>query len=126
MTEFKSLQPDLSVEHELFCKAARPSYGVVFNLDTGVFETLGDSYRGYAEVLNNMFAGWILSQRIRNLQNIVVGTYFRLNDQASKGKTYVVYQINDDHFKLRSLDGVRYCRSWRIDAYFNKQVGEGY
>ena len=47
-----------------------------------------------------------------------VGDYILTNDDASDGKVYVVEKNHmNEHFKIRSKDGFRYCRIWRIERH---------
>jgi len=47
-----------------------------------------------------------------------VGDSIIVNDEASSGRIYVIEKNHDnEYFKIRSKDGFRYCRMWRIERH---------
>lgn len=114
---FTLIQPVVAEEQQKFCKIARPEYGTIFNLDSGEFEPITQCFEKDAVKFNNMFSGWLLRVRSEALSSLVVGDYVKLNDEASVGKVYKITEINGDHYKVKSEDGTRFCRSWRLHAY---------
>ena len=47
-----------------------------------------------------------------------VGDSIIVNDEASSGRIYVIEKNHDnEYFKIRSKDGFRYCRMWRIKRH---------
>ena len=57
-----------------------------------------------------------------------IGDSIVTNDDASDGKVYAVEKNHfNEHFKIRSKDGFRYCRLWRIDRHAtDKEIAQGY
>lgn len=47
-----------------------------------------------------------------------VGDSIIVNDEASSWRIYVIEKNHDnEYFKIRSKDGFRYCRMWRIERH---------
>lgn len=44
-----------------------------------------------------------------------VGDKVELNDPASNGVVYEIIIKRGDYYKLKSENGVRFCREWRIE-----------
>lgn len=44
-----------------------------------------------------------------------VGDFIVCNDPASNGKAYEVVIQHGEHYKIKSKDGIRFCREWRIE-----------
>ncbi len=59
----------------------------------------------------------------RRANNIFeVGDYILTNDDASDGKVYEIEKNHfNEHFKIRSKDGFRYCRIWRIERHATEE-----
>lgn len=43
------------------------------------------------------------------------------NDPASECKVYEVIAKHGEHYKIKSKDGCRYCREWRIERLATEQ-----
>lgn len=50
---------NIQKQHEDFCKAFKPEFGTIFNIDSVQFEPLEDKYYQDAQRLNWAFAGWL-------------------------------------------------------------------
>lgn len=56
-----------------------------------------------------------------------VGDFVLTNDPASEGKVYEVIMAHGEHYKIKSKDGYRYCREWRIDRIATKrEIEQGF
>lgn len=50
-----------------------------------------------------------------------LGDMIITNYPASEGKVYEIIMKRGEHYKIKSKDGYRYCREWRIERLATKE-----